>query len=82
MGVETGFCEGAVSSALMRCHLPRVSVQRPSTVLFSVCQSKQDTCDRKLNRQVVFLFACLLFVETKGTINKLWELHFNFLKNF
>ena len=32
MGVETGFCEGAVSSALMRCHLPRVSVQRALTV--------------------------------------------------
>ena len=32
MGVETGFSEGAVSSALIRCHLPRVSVQRPSTV--------------------------------------------------
>ena len=32
MRVETGFCEGAVSSALMRCHLPRVSVQRASTV--------------------------------------------------
>ena len=32
MGVETGFCEGAVSSALIRCHLPRVSDQRPSTV--------------------------------------------------
>ena len=32
MGVETGFSEGAVSSALIRCHLPSVSVQRPSTV--------------------------------------------------
>ena len=32
MGVETGFCEGAVSTALMRYHLPRVSVQRALTV--------------------------------------------------
>ena len=43
---------------------------------------KRDTCDWKLNRQVVFWFALLLFVETKGTINKLWELSFNFLKKF
>ena len=50
--------------------------------LFSVSQNKQSTCDRKLNRQVVFWFAWLLFVETKGTINKLWELCFNFLNNF
>ena len=53
-----------------------------SHCLFSVSQSKQDTCDRKINRQVVFSFAWLLFVETKGIINKLWELYFNVLKNF
>ena len=32
MQVETGFCEGTVRRALIMCHLPRVSVQRPSTV--------------------------------------------------
>ena len=32
MGVETRFCEGTVSRALIMCHLPRVSVQRASAV--------------------------------------------------
>ena len=83
MGVETGFCEGAVSSALMRYHLPRVSVQRALTVYSQFPKASRIRVIGKLTDKLFsHLHAWLLFVETKGIINKLWELFFDVLKNF
>ena len=83
MGVETGFSEGAVSSALIRCHLPRVSVQRPSTVYSQFPKTSRIRVIGTLTDKLFSdLHVWLLFVETKGTINKLWQLCFKFLKNF